>query len=199
MKTITRRAFALFIAVTLCAGVLIFSASADGDAFRIKETEATFSNFKAAMDAAQDGQTVELLDDAEYHGGYDARVELSDGRAVTLDLRGKTLSGDITIEISNGDLIITSSVTEGGKLCSTGGFTASGENAGFIIKKGVSIEKTGGSSIFVSGKAHFECAGDILTSSSYLSNAVQVVGIGTTADFTGGSIKWTGSSGSSSG
>ena len=45
MKTITRRVFALFIAVTLCAGVLIFSASADGDAFRIKETEATFSNF----------------------------------------------------------------------------------------------------------------------------------------------------------
>ena len=62
-----RKVLALLLALVMCVGLLTFGASAEGEKFRIKETEETFSDFKAAMDAAQNGQTVELLDDAEYY------------------------------------------------------------------------------------------------------------------------------------
>ena len=74
-----------------------------------------FNTLQAAIDAAQDGQTVTLLADVEQN------TQLTIGKSITLDLNGKTIKNTQDIWGDNANAIL--SITNGAKVTITGNGT----------------------------------------------------------------------------
>ena len=75
----------------------------------------SYPSLQAAIDAAQDGDTVTLLSDIEQNS------QLAIGKSITLDLNGKTIKNTVDIWSDNANAIL--SITNGAKVTITGNGT----------------------------------------------------------------------------
>ena len=96
MRTRAARLLAMFAMALVCALVLVPSAYADGPVARIDETGSEYNTFDEAVDAAENGQTVTLLDNAETAGlnlSKDLTIDGDDKFALKFTDKGIALWG----------------------------------------------------------------------------------------------------------
>lgn len=155
-----------------------------------------FDSLSAAITAATENATVKLLKDTAEN------VTISQGKTLTLDLNGKTLTG--TVEVS-GALIIQDSTVTGeptvssdyenvtytsGKITSSG-TTVKATNGGTVTLKSGLLESTGNIALFAAGdstgstevKSTVNVDGGYILSQEF---AVSTQGKGATANISGG-------------
>lgn len=96
IRTRAARLVAMFAMALVCALVLAPSAYADGAVARIDETGSEYNTFDEAVAAAENGETVTLLDDAETAGlnlSKDLTIDGGDGHALKFAGEGIALFG----------------------------------------------------------------------------------------------------------
>ena len=111
--------FSSAVASDLCAEGYAPVANADGTysvAVPVAQIGGTvFTSLQAAIDAAQDGDTVQLLGDVEQNS------QLAIGKNITLDLNGRTIRNTVDIWSKNANAIL--SIKNGAKVTITGNGT----------------------------------------------------------------------------
>ena len=111
--------FSSAVASDLCAEGYAPVANADGTysvGAPVAQISGTvFTSLQAAIDAAQDGDTVQLLGDVEQNS------QLTIGKSITLDLNGKTIKNTVDIWGDNANAIL--SITNGAAVTITGNGT----------------------------------------------------------------------------
>ena len=122
--------FSSAVASDLCAEGYAPVANADGTygvAVPVAQIGGTvFTSLQAAIDAAQDGDTVQLLSDVEQNS------QLAIDKSITLDLNGKTIKNTVDIWGDNANSIL--SITKGAKVTIAGnGAVTAKENDCYTI------------------------------------------------------------------
>ena len=145
------------------------------------DTMITYDSLQEAIDAAEAGQTITLLNDVE----TTATITVAEGKELTLELGDKTLSAADGVEVT---------LENAGTLTITGGTIAGSTaivNSGYITSiEGTVINAEGGTAIRLAGDAEVENSGTIAEV-----NGCTVTGDITTATAEAvGQIKMTGGS-----
>ena len=116
-KSGMKRLLSMALAACLVLGLLPAMAfAAEESVAMIKRTGVGYASIRAAVEAAQDGDTVVVVKDHEINcadnpnelrSGYFSLINVN-GKSVTIDLNGKSLTG--TVNFSNGKFILFSSL-----------------------------------------------------------------------------------------
>lgn len=93
IKMNLRKILSVLLAVVMILSMVSIGAFAEESAVA-SIGDVTYSSLQAAVDAAENGQTVKLLDNIQISNGYNDRegIKVSGAKNITLDLNGKVLS-----------------------------------------------------------------------------------------------------------
>ena len=119
-------------------------------------TGAEYFAVQAAVDAAADGDTIELLEDIAFVNPL--KILLKNNMSLTLDLKGKTFEGSIVYTCESGKLTIDDTVG-GGKITSAQSSFSSGtimatgssDKTAVLEIKGGTVENSDASGYFING------------------------------------------------
>ena len=132
MKKLLATILALVMALSLCT--VAFAA----------ETELSdAAGLKAAIDAAQDGDTIKLMVDVT----PSEVIKISDGRSITIDMNGKNINSSSYIEVDHGSLTLsgTGTYTTSSPYALKAVGAATDQGAGYsviTVKKGIIVTCT---------------------------------------------------------
>ena len=132
MKKLLATILALVMALSLCT--VAFAA----------ETELSdAAGLKAAIDAAQDGDTIKLMVDVT----PSEVIKISDGRSITIDMNGKNINSSSYIEVDHGSLTLsgTGTYTTSSPYALKAVGAATDQGAGYsviTVKKGITVTCT---------------------------------------------------------
>ena len=132
MKKLLATILALVMALSLCT--VAFAA----------ETELSdAAGLKAAIDAAQDGDTIKLTVDVT----LSEVIKISDGRSITIDMNGKNINSSSYIEVDHGSLTLsgTGTYTTSSPYALKAVGAATDQGAGYsviTVKKGITVTCT---------------------------------------------------------
>lgn len=133
--------------MTIFALMAIFSiigVQAEGKAAKIAETGKEYATFVEAVNAAETGETVELLQDASFDGGLVITKNLTiDGKGFTLTDVGENGTYNNSIKITGGDVTIQNITIDRTNAKSFGIFILTGNNKLTLTLTGAVTVKNG--------------------------------------------------------
>lgn len=133
--------------MTIFALMAIFSiigVQAEGNAAKIAETGKEYATFVEAVNAAETGETVELLQDASFDGGLVITKNLTiDGKGFTLTDVGENGTYNNSIKITGGDVTIQNITIDRTNAKSFGIFILTGNNKLTLTLTGAVTVKNG--------------------------------------------------------